>query len=229
LNSASISFVLLAFNEEGGIAQAIADCRAFGREHLSSYEILVIDDGSEDATSAVATAAASKGDVRVIEHSQNMGMGASMRDGYLAATCDYIAHLPGDRQVRAGALLEMLSLCSPETVVVSKFLAPPSGRGRAAMSVVFRLLTRHVGGLRVDFAGTYLFHRDWLDAVDVSAADSDTFLFSFQLLELFRRAGAEFREVRIETYIREQGSSRVATLPRIAAMFLEIGKSRMRS
>lgn len=224
----SISFVLLAYNEEDCIGQAIADCREFGRAQTSEYEILVVNDGSLDRTAELAEQS-NEGDVRIIEHTRNLGMGASMRDGYLAAKFDYMAHLPGDRQVRAEALQGMVARCTPTAIVLSEFLNPPSGRRRAAMSVVFRLLARHVGGLRVNFAGTYLFHRDWLAKVDLLAADSDTFFFSFQLLELFRRAGAEFSVVKIPTHLREQGSSRVATPSRIAKMFIEIGKSRMRN
>jgi hypothetical protein len=97
------------------------------------------------------------------------------------------------------------------------------------MSVAFRLLTRFVGAMRVSFAGTYLFHRDWLRKVDLARADSDTFLFSFQILELMRRAGAEFELVEVRTYPREQGQSREATFGRIARMFVEIGRARIHS
>jgi glycosyltransferase involved in cell wall biosynthesis len=226
--SPSVSFVLLAYDEEASIAEAIADCRAFARARLSAYEIIVVDDGSRDATRDVAEAAG-EGDVRVIVHPTNQGMGASMRDGYLAARMEYMAHLPGDRQVRAEALSDMIPRAAPGRVVISRYLNPPSGRGRQVMSVAFRLLTRFVGAMRVSFAGTYLFHRDWLRKVDLARADSDTFLFSFQILELMRRAGAEFELVEVRTYPREQGQSREATFGRIARMFVEIGRARIHS
>ncbi len=224
----TVSLVLLAYDEEDAIAEAISDCRRFCRARLADYEIIVVDDGSRDRTRAIAEAA-SEGDVRIVAHARNQGMGASMRDGYAAAAMEYLAHLPGDRQVRAEALAEMVPRAAPDRVVVSKFDNPPSGAGRAAMSTVFRLLTRYVGGLRVDFAGTYLFHRDWLERIDAERADSDTFLYSFQLLELFRRAGARFETVRIQTHPREHGASREATVGRIARMFLEIGRARLGS
>ena len=219
----SVTFVLLAYNEEGSIAAAVADCHAFAREHLRDHEVIVIDDGSRDRTRELAEAAGA----RVIVHARNLGMGASMRDGYLAARMDYMAHLPGDRQVRAEALREMVARAAPERVVLSVFANPPSGRSRAVMSVVFRALTRHVGGMRVSFAGTYLFHRDWLARLPLARAASDTFLFSFQLLELLRRAGATFETVTVRTYPREQGVSREATLGRIARMFVEIARARV--
>lgn len=222
----SISFVLLAYNEEADIAAAIEDCRDVARQRDCEYEVIVVDDGSSDATRERAEAT-NRGDVVVVAHDRNLGMGASMRDGYMAATKDYIAHLPGDRQVRADALLPMLERCSPEHIVLTEFDNPPSGAARAVMSVVFRVLTRVVGGLSVNFAGTYLFHRDWLDRIAHDRADSNTFLYSFQLLELFERAGATFSTVKIPTFPREQGSSREATLSRIANMFVEIGRARI--
>jgi len=222
----SVSFVLLAYDERDTIAAAIEDCRDVAQRHLRDHEIIVVDDGSRDDTAAVARAA-DRGDVRVITHEHNQGMGASMRDGYRAARGDYIAHLPGDRQVRAEAIVPMLARGGPDVVVRSLFCNPPSGRGRAAMSIVFRLLVRRVGGLRVDFAGTYLFHRDWLTRIDMRRAASDTFLFSFQLLELMRRAGARFDTVYVPTYPREHGVSREATAARIARMVVEIARARL--
>lgn len=222
-----LSLVLLAYNEEASIALAIEDCRRFGREHLASYEIIVVDDGSSDDTSPVARAA-SQGDVRVIRHKRNLGMGASMRDGYLAASEAYMAHLPGDRQVRAEALIDMLPLCSPDTVALSHFLRPANGQARALMSLSFRWLARHVGKLEVDFAGTYIFHRSWLSKIPLERAGSDTFLFSFQLLELMRRSGARFSSVAVPTHLREQGKSREARPGRIARMFVEIARARLR-
>ena len=223
----SVSFILLAYNEANDIEQAIADCRLFARAHLTDYEIIVVDDGSTDDTAAIADASSVNGDVRVLRHTQNRGMGASMRNGYRSATKDFIAHLPGDRQVRANALLPMLAHATSETVARSVFENPPSGTGRAAMSRAFRILTRHIGGFRVNFAGTYLFHRSWLNRANTNLATSDTFLYSFQLLELFRRAGARFTTTHIPTYPREHGSSREATLSRIAHMFMEIARARL--
>lgn len=222
----SVSFVLLAYNEEADIERAIDDCRKCAAAIGSDYEVVVVDDGSRDATRARAQAA-DHGDVCLVVHERNRGMGASMRDGYEAASKDYIAHLPGDRQVRASALESMIEHAAPDRIVLTEFSNPPSGAARAVMSTVFRVLARRVGGFTVNFAGTYLFHRDWLERIEHDRADSDTFLYSFQLLELLSRAGARFHTVKIPTFPREQGTSREATLSRIAKMFVEIGRARL--
>jgi Glycosyltransferases involved in cell wall biogenesis len=224
----SLSMVLLAWNEEASIAAAVRDCRRVGRLWLSGYEIIVVDDGSSDGTAAQAEAAG-EGDVRVVRHAHNLGMGAAMRSGYAAARCEYIAHLPADRQVRPQALLAFLPWATPETTAVSIYVAPPSGEQRRLMSLAFRFVVRGLGGLRVNFAGTYVFHRHWLATIDLASVRSETFLFSFELLERLRRAGSRFAPVTIRPFVREVGQSREVALRRIARVLGEIARHRIRS
>ncbi len=223
----SLSMVLLALNEQDSIQAAIRDCRRFGRLWLSDYEIVVVDDGSTDATAARAEAA-NEGDVRLIRHDRNLGMGAAMRSGYAAARCDTIAHLPADRQVRPQSLLAFLPHVRPDTTVVSTYVTPPSGQQRHLMSLAFRLVVQGLGGMRVNFAGTYIFHRHWLDHIDLASVRCETFVFSFELLERLRRAGSRFTAVTIRPFVREIGQSREVAVRRIVRVFGEIARYRAR-
>jgi hypothetical protein len=171
-----------------------------------------------------------------VQHAQNQGMGASMRDGYATARTDLLVTLPGDRQVRPASLIRFAAHIAsnhgpadPMHVVMSAYRVPHSGQARQVMSVVFRLLVRHVGGYRVDFAGAYMFHRSLLDRIDPRRTRSQSFLYSFQLLEQMRRLGCRFTQVIIAPFAREVGQSREATLGRIARMFVEIARARLES
>jgi glycosyltransferase involved in cell wall biosynthesis len=223
-----LSMVLLAWNEEESIVAAVRDCRRVGRLWLSGYEIIVVDDGSRDQTASRAESA-SEGDVRVLRHACNQGMGAGMRDAYAAARCEYIVHLPADRQVRPQSLLAFLPKASPETTVVSVYAVPPSGEQRRLLSLVFRFIVRGLGGLRVNFAGTYVFHRRWLESIDLASVRSHTFVFSFEFLERLRRAGSRFQQVTIRPFMREVGQSREVALKRILRVFGEIARYRART
>ena len=79
-----LSVVVPAYNEEGrlepGLRRAVEYLRGRGRP----FELLVIDDGSRDGTSAVAAAFAAEG-VRVIRHERNRGKGAAVRTGVVAS------------------------------------------------------------------------------------------------------------------------------------------------
>ena len=80
-----------AWNEEASIDAVIADVRS----HIADADILVVDDGSTDATSARARA----NGVLVATLPFNQGLGAALQTGYLYALregYDCCAHLDAD-------------------------------------------------------------------------------------------------------------------------------------
>ena len=79
-----VSVVVPAFNEAAAIPQTIAGIKA-ALAH-APCEIIVVDDGSTDATAAVAEAAG----VRVLKQPHNRGYGAALKAGILAASHDTI-------------------------------------------------------------------------------------------------------------------------------------------
>jgi len=90
--ASAVSIVIPAYNEADAIAGVIAALRAAAPWH----EILVVDDGSADATAANATTAGA----RVIRHPYNKGNGAAVKSGIRGATGEYILILDGDGQHR---------------------------------------------------------------------------------------------------------------------------------
>ena len=64
-----LSLVIPAFNEEAGVRQAVAEADDALARLTDDYEILVVDDGSRDATAAlVAEEAAARPHVRLLRH-----------------------------------------------------------------------------------------------------------------------------------------------------------------
>ncbi len=80
----ALSVVIPAYNEALRLPATLARVR----EHLAGravpHEIVVVDDGSSDATSEAARAFG--GAVRVLRHEPNRGKGYAVRRGMLAAT-----------------------------------------------------------------------------------------------------------------------------------------------
>jgi dolichyl-phosphate beta-glucosyltransferase len=83
------TIVIPAFNEAGRIGGTLrATLEYLGRASPES-ELIVVNDGSTDATSEIAREAFSNAGpikTRLIEHSPNRGKGAAVRAGLLAAT-----------------------------------------------------------------------------------------------------------------------------------------------
>jgi len=93
-----------AWNEEASLAAVVADVR----EHLPGADILVVDDGSTDAT----TAKARECGVLVATLPFNQGLGAALQTGYLYALregYDFCAHLDADGQHPAAEVRRLLT------------------------------------------------------------------------------------------------------------------------
>jgi len=93
-----------AWNEEASIEAVVADVR----EHLPAADILVVDDGSTDATTERARAAG----VLVAALPFNQGLGAALQTGYLYALregYECCAHLDADGQHPASEVRRLLA------------------------------------------------------------------------------------------------------------------------
>jgi glycosyltransferase involved in cell wall biosynthesis len=86
----TVSVVVPAYNEEHAIADLVADLLASDPWH----EIIVVDDGSKDATAERAAQAGA----RVVRHPYNKGNGAAVKTGIRNATGEHILIVDGDGQ-----------------------------------------------------------------------------------------------------------------------------------
>ena len=85
-----VSIVIPALNEAAAIGPVIEQLRA----RFPESELIVIDDGSKDATAQIAE----KAGARVIRHPRNRGYGAALRTGTTQATRDYVLFCDSDGQ-----------------------------------------------------------------------------------------------------------------------------------
>lgn len=112
--------IVPAYNEEQALPATLNDLRT----HFSPGDILVVNDGSADGTSAAARRAG----VNVIDLPANMGIGVAMQTGYIyaarngygsAVQCDADGQHP---PAEIGELLERLAAEGADMVIGSRFL-----------------------------------------------------------------------------------------------------------
>jgi len=93
-----ISIVIPVFNEEESIGPLIAEIGAASAK-LDLLEVVVVDDGSVDATAAAVLAMqGSVPTLRLVRHAQRRGQSMALVTGIRAAKGDLIATLDGDGQ-----------------------------------------------------------------------------------------------------------------------------------
>lgn len=115
-----VSILVPVFNEEGAIASTLAAIHATMRATGRAYDVLVVDDGSTDATAAVLAAT----DVRVVRHRANRGYGAALKTGLRATGHPLVAILDADGTYPIDRLPELLAAADDADMVVGARTGP---------------------------------------------------------------------------------------------------------
>ena len=96
---ASMSVIFPAFNEEANIKRTVEAAVRVLPKVATSWEILIVDDGSRDATSAICGDLKTRyPEVVVMRHEQNRGYGAALKSGIMAAKHNLIFFSDSDGQ-----------------------------------------------------------------------------------------------------------------------------------
>ena len=202
--------IIPAFNEAAAIAQVVADVR----RHCD-HDILVIDDGSRDATAARAAAAGA----RVLRHPCNLGIGAAVQTGYLYALrhdYDFVVRQDGDGQHDPSyipELLEILQRGDSDIVVGSRFLARQGFQStvvRRLGIVILTVVSALVGTKTTDpTSGYWGLNRRAVETLAPSHPDDYP---ETEALVIAAAAGCRTREIPVRMRERETGRSSIGVL-----------------
>src|SRR5436190_7063924 len=97
--SPSISVFFPCYNDADTIGSLVLDAEATLRTLTGDYEIIVINDGSRDASADVLRDLQPRVDrLQVITHETNRGYGSALRSGFSRASKDLVFYTDGDGQ-----------------------------------------------------------------------------------------------------------------------------------
>lgn len=114
-----VSIIIPAYNEEkrlGVFLESIVNYT--NRRQQDIHEIIVVDDGSTDATISVTEEFASRLPLHVLKHNQNKGKGAAVQTGIMAANGDYIVFIDADGATPISELPKMTDALSQTQIAV---------------------------------------------------------------------------------------------------------------
>ena len=96
---AGLSVFFPAYNDSGTIASMVIRAVQAAAGLTPDYEVIVVNDGSVDATPAILDELArTYSHVRVVHHAKNRGYGGALQTGFRAATKELIFYTDGDAQ-----------------------------------------------------------------------------------------------------------------------------------
>jgi dolichol-phosphate mannosyltransferase len=227
MSSPDLSVIIFAFNEEANIAPVLTELRQWLCAHEPSAEIVFVDDGSFDETSAEAAKALSGTPHQLRRHDTNRGIGAALKTGVRAAKGAWVTFLPADGQIAPDAIGTLRDAATSEQaeVVFSVYDHRDDGLHRKILSAGVRALIRVIHGVRMQSDGPYLFRRSHFDADQLVP---DTFFLNFEFP--IRMLGAEVpvTVVTIECRPRRSGHSKSTGLKRIYGVAQDLLELRVR-
>ena len=119
---AGLSVFFPAYNDSGTIASMVIRAVQAASELTPDYEVIVVNDGSGDATPAIVDELArTYPRVRVVHHPTNRGYGGALQTGFRTATKELIFYTDGDAQYDPAELAALWAKMAPGVDLVNGY------------------------------------------------------------------------------------------------------------
>lgn len=206
----NLSVFFPAYNEEGNIENVVLKAKkVLEGLNLSSWEILIINDGSKDKTLEIARDL-TKLDKRIklIDHKVNRGYGAALKSGFYNAKYDWIAFTDSDGQFDFGEIKNFLKT-QEETnadLVIGFYKRRQESKFKIITSKVWELLVFMLFGLRVKDidCGFKLISKKVIDSIPRLESERGAFISSEFLIKA-KKAGFKIVEIPVSHFPRKSG------------------------
>ncbi|MEX2393015.1 MAG: glycosyltransferase family 2 protein [Actinomycetota bacterium] len=226
-----LSVVLPAHDEEDNITLAIGRVREMGERLCDEYEIVIVDDGSKDATARIVRDLAASDDrIKLIQHETNLGYGEALRTGFRSATKDWVFFTDADNQFDLAEIEAFISWTDRVDVVAGYRIDRQDPFMRRFFAKGWNILVRmlfYVPVRDIDCAFK-LFRRSAIDRVDLESIGA---MVNTELMVKLARSGASVVEIGVTHLPRTAGKASGARPRVIFKAFSELWhmRSRLRS
>jgi glycosyltransferase involved in cell wall biosynthesis len=217
-----VSIVLPCFNEQDNVADAIRAAIKAARDNALIYEVIVVDDGSTDRTSEVASELVDgTGLVRLLVHPHNRGYGAALRTGIGAARQPWVLLTDADLQFDLDQLEDFAMLACSADVVAGRRILRQDTVGRRVNGALWSALVRRLFRVPVtDIDCAFkLIRRDLVENVHLESSGA---LVSAELLVKLKAQGARIVELGVRHRARVAGEQSGASPRVVARAFREL-------
>ncbi len=211
-----LSVFFPAYNDSGTIASLVITATKAAERLTPDYEIIIVNDGSADATGEIADELArTYPHVRVIHHERNRGYGGALRSGFAAATRDLIFYTDGDAQYDPAEMGALWAAFNDGVDLVNGYKISRSDPvHRIVIGRLYHHTVKILFGLRVrdvdcDFR---LMRRAIFDRVSL---EKNSGVICLEMMKKIQDAGYRITEVPVHHYHRAQGRSQFFNFRRL--------------
>jgi glycosyltransferase involved in cell wall biosynthesis len=218
-----LSIFFPAYNDGGTIASMVVHAVLVAGRLTPDFEVLVINDGSRDATSQIADELARiYPQVRVIHHQGNRGYGGALRSGFANATKALIFYTDGDAQYDPAEIADLWVHMGPGVDMVNGYKISRSDPvyriviGRCYHHVVKLLFGLRVRDVDCDFR---LMRREIFDRVHLT---KNSGVICLEMMKKIQDAGCTIVEAPVHHFHRAYGKSQFFNFRRIARTGVDV-------
>jgi glycosyltransferase involved in cell wall biosynthesis len=223
----TVTLVIACLNEAPNIGPTYEGSRKAlrtGGFGPGQYEIILVNDGSTDATGEIADdIAASDPAARVVHNPVNMGYGSSFRIGLNQARTTYLVVVPGDDEIEPDSLAEILAAVGFADIITGY---PTNTEVRPALR---RTLSRGFVVMMNGLFGSQLHYYNGPNVYalhQIRPLEIDTSSFAFNAITVVRllRRGHSIKQVGMRLRGRASSRTNAVRLKNIAAVLADVGR-----
>jgi len=204
----SLSVFFPAYNDGGTISSMVLTAQVAAQSVTDDYEIIVVNDGSQDYTPLVLEQLRSLVPaLRVIHHPRNLGYGAALRTGFAASAKEWIFYTDGDAQYNPLELPSLVDALQDGVDVVNGYkIARRDPLIRIILGDLYNWLVKFAFGIRLkDVDCDYrLIHRPVFDRLELT---SQTGSICVEMIKKMQDRGVVFAQAPVHHYYRQYGLS----------------------
>jgi len=219
---ATMSVIFPAFNEEDNIRRTVEAAVKILPKVATSWEIIVVDDGSSDATARICDDLKARyTEVKVIRHGQNRGYGAALKSGIMTAKYDLIFFSDSDGQFDLRELIQLICWSEDYDIVAGYRAKRQDPLHRRINALGWNVLVRLVLGIKIrDIDCAFkLFRRAVFDQVQIRSVGA---MVNTEVLAQAARLGMRIHQVKVNHFPRRHGKQSGANLHVIIKAFREL-------
>lgn len=220
----SLSVFFPAYNDAPSLPELVGRSFDVLTQHFDDFEVIVVNDGSQDDTGKVlADLARSYGTrMRVITHTENRGYGGALKTGFESATKEYVFYTDGDGQYDVRELPKLWAMMKPGVGLVNGYkLERNDPWHRIFIGKTYNNFSRLIFGIKIrdidcDFR---LMRRDLVQQIQLRSTSGT---ICVELVKKIELTGCGVAEVGVHHYPRLHGKSQFFRLKSLATTFMQL-------
>ena len=220
-----LSVFFPAYNDSGTIASLVITALQTARSLTPAFEVIIVNDGSADATAQIADELArTYAEVKVVHHVQNRGYGGALQSGFKAASHEFVFYTDGDAQYDPAEMTRLWSALDERVDLVNGYkISRSDPLHRIIIGRLYHHTVKLLFGLKVrdvdcDFR---LLRRSIFEQVTLEKTSG---VICLEMMKKIQDAGFRIAEVPVHHYHRAYGKSQFFNFSRLFKTGVDVAR-----